>query len=147
VAAQAFREVYLAVDREAMLWSAPIPGAVQALAALSRAGLPLAVVSNADGRIADALSRAGLDGWFDVIVDSGVVGVEKPDPRIFDHALGRLGVDPSAAWYVGDSTAYDAPAAEQAGLMPWIVDHTGTRPPSHPRTVTGFRALLDAAGA
>lgn len=145
VPAAPFRETYLAVDREAMLWSAPIAGAEAALHALSDAGLRVGVVSNADGRIAQALARAGLDARLEVTVDSGAVGVEKPDPAIFDHALERLGVAPGATWYVGDSVAYDVAAAERAGLIPWVVDHAGTRPVRHPRTITGFEPLLEAA--
>lgn len=140
-----FRETYLAVDREAMLWSAPIAGAEATLRALADAGLRVGVVSNADGRIAQALARAGLATWLEVIVDSAVVGVEKPDPAIFDHALDQLGVSPEVTWYVGDSVAYDVPAAESGGLTPWLVDHTGWRPVRHGRTITGFESLLQAA--
>ena len=54
-----------------------------------------AVVSNADGRIAAALAATGLDRHFAAIIDSHVVGVEKPDPRIFHLALDACGVAPA----------------------------------------------------
>ena len=71
--------------------------AASALDALATAGVPLGVVSNASGQIEDVLSRSGVcqvgDGphvSMRVIVDSHVVGVSKPDPRIFDFALGHF---------------------------------------------------------
>ena len=70
VPVEAFREVYDALDAEALLWEQPVDGAVEALDRLRGAGVPLGVVSNADGRIAEALTRAGLADRFDVIVDS-----------------------------------------------------------------------------
>ena len=66
------------------------------------AGLKLGVVSNSDGRVAEALEAAGLRGYFDVVVDSALAGVEKPDPAIFRAALDVLDVPPAEALYLGD---------------------------------------------
>ena len=84
--------------RNAYLWRWPIPESVAALKALSAAGVPLGVVSNASGQIAEVLSRSGVCQAGDgvtrpvrVVVDSHVVGVAKPDPLIFDHALPFFG--------------------------------------------------------
>lgn len=146
VPVEPFRETYLEVDREAMLWSAPTPGAADTLAALRDAGVRVGVVSNADGRIAEALARAGLDEKLEVIVDSTEVGVEKPDPAIFEHALQPLGVAAAPrTWYVGDSAAYDVPAARGAGLRPWIIDHSGRRRVTTPKAITSFEPLVRAA--
>ena len=80
------------------------PRAVAALKALSAAGVPIGVVSNASGQIAEVLSRSGVCQAGDgdcvpvrVVVDSHVVGVAKPDPLIFEHALPLLRRDRSAA--------------------------------------------------
>jgi phosphoglycolate phosphatase-like HAD superfamily hydrolase len=59
------------------------------------------------------------------IVDSGVVGVAKPDPTIFDFALPALGKDPSEVIYVGDSVKYDVRSAEAAGVTPLHLDPFG----------------------
>jgi FMN phosphatase YigB (HAD superfamily) len=116
--------------RNAFLWRWAIPESVVALAALSATGLPLGVVSNASGQIAEVLSRSGVcqagDGphtAMRVVVDSHLVGVAKPDPRIFDHALPFFdGIERQEIAYVGDSVTMDIGAASAAGLHPILLD-------------------------
>ncbi|MBM3718827.1 MAG: HAD family hydrolase, partial [Actinobacteria bacterium] len=99
----------LAATRHAHLWRHPVPGAREALGILADAGIPIGVVSNASGQIAEILWRSGIcqvgGGPFTpvrCIVDSHVVGVAKPDPRIFDHALAHFGgIDRARILYVG----------------------------------------------
>ena len=74
------------------------------------------MVSNSDGRVEQALAAAGLRHYFDVVIDSALVGVEKPDPRIFHAALEALGVAPEEALYVGDLYDIDVLGARAAGL-------------------------------
>ena len=74
------------------------------------------MVSNSDGRVAEALEAAGLRAYFDVVVDSALVGVEKPDPAIFRAALDVLGVPPEEALYVGDLYEVDVLGANAAGI-------------------------------
>ena len=105
-----------AAHSERHLWSGGEAETGAALARLRAAGIRLGVVSNSDGRVAQALESAGLGGHFDVIVDSRIAGVEKPDPRIFHAALERLGVEPAAALYVGDVYEVDVVGARRAGL-------------------------------
>ena len=52
------------------------------------------------------------------VIDSRVVGVEKPDARIFQLALDALGVEASRSVYVGDTVKFDVRGAEGAGLHP-----------------------------
>jgi FMN phosphatase YigB (HAD superfamily) len=116
--------------RSAYLWRWPIPESMEALASLSAAGLPLGVVSNASGQIAEVLSRSGVcqagDGphvAMRVVVDSHLVGVAKPDPAIFEHALPYFeGIDPHEIAYIGDSVTMDIGAATAAGLHPILLD-------------------------
>ncbi|HJR16770.1 MAG TPA: HAD-IA family hydrolase, partial [Gemmatimonadales bacterium] len=61
-----------------------------ALDRLKAAGLQLGIVSNSDGRVEQALTAAGLRQYFDVVIDSSLVGIEKPDPAIFRAALDAL---------------------------------------------------------
>lgn len=103
------------------LWRDPLPGAREGVAAVRDAGFAVGVVSNADGRVAEDLAAAGFDGLFDVIVDSTLVGVSKPDPGIFSFALDGLDVAPGESWYVGDSVVFDVAGARAAGLAEVVV--------------------------
>ena len=61
------------------------------------------------------------------IVDSGAVGVAKPDPRIFHLALEAVGTTPDRAIHVGDAYQYDVRGARAAGVRPLLVDPLGIR--------------------
>jgi putative hydrolase of the HAD superfamily len=107
---------------ERNLWSLVRPGTVEALEALRGEGYRLAVISNADGRVESLLESVGLAGHFEFILDSAVVGIEKPDPRIFHLACDRLGVTPADALYVGDIYEIDVVGARSAGLRACLID-------------------------
>lgn len=92
------------------------PDVPEALAALEAGGVRLGVVSNWDHRLPGVLEELGLAGFFDAIVYSSAVGVEKPDGRIFAEALSRLGVPAEAALHVGDSRLEDVEGAEAVGM-------------------------------
>lgn len=109
------------MHRERHLWSAGDPRTAPALARLREQGILLGVVSNSDGRVDDALRAAGLRDSFDVVVDSSIAGVEKPDPRIFHVALEQLGVPAGDALYVGDVHEVDVAGAEAAGMAAALV--------------------------
>lgn len=111
--------------RSLELWSAVIPGVPEALARLREAGYRLVVVSNADGTVEEGLTRAGLRPYLHAVVDSHVVGFEKPDPRIFDHALSLFGSDPTRTLHVGDMYAADVVGARAAGLHALLLDPHG----------------------
>jgi len=123
--------------RNAHTWRWAIPESVIALQGLHAAGMPMGVVSNASGQIAEVLARSavcqegeGPHTPMRVIIDSHVVGIAKPDPRIFDFALVHFpGVELSRIAYVGDSVTMDVGGARAAGLHPILLDpyddHTG----------------------
>jgi putative hydrolase of the HAD superfamily len=109
------------------LWNVPLPGVAEALAELRDLGLQLIVVSNADGTVDQGLARAGLLDLVDRVIDSHVVGIEKPDPRIFEHAL--AGASPASALHVGDLYATDVVGARAAGLHALLLDPFDDWPP------------------
>jgi len=111
--------------RSLELWSAVLPGVPEALARLRAAGYRLVVVSNADGTVEEGLTRAGLRPYLHAVVDSHLVGFEKPDPRIFDHALSLFGSDPTRTLHVGDMYAADVVGARAAGLHALLLDPHG----------------------
>jgi len=98
------------------------------LDALRARGLALGVVSNADGRVEADLVRAGLRGRFATVVDSHVVGVEKPDPAIFHLALAHMDAEPATTLYVGDVFSIDVLGARSAGLAAVLLDPLGDYP-------------------
>jgi putative hydrolase of the HAD superfamily len=107
------------------LWSVEIPEAPAVLTGLKGRGLRLAVVSNSNGTVAELLRTVGLAEHVDAVVDSSVVGVEKPDPRIFHHAAAALGVRPEEAVHVGDLYSVDVMGARAAGCRAILLDPAG----------------------
>ena len=69
-----------------------------------------------------AFPRLGLAEYFDVILDSAVEGVEKPDRRYFELALSRAGATPDTTVHVGDFYNIDVVGARNAGLQAILVD-------------------------
>ena len=124
------------------LWRLRLPSTPGVLTDLCAQGITLGVISNADGRIAAILEKAGIAQFFDVIIDSYVVGVEKPDPAIFRIALDRMGVKPEHAIFVGDIYAIDVLGAERAGLQPVLVDMLGAYKNVRCRKIQHLRELL-----
>ena len=107
------------------LWSVCLPEAPGALDALRALGLRLAVVSNSNGTVARILEALDLTHRVDVVVDSAIVGFEKPDPRIFRHAADLLGVRPDEAVHVGDLYSVDVLGARAAGVPAILLDPVG----------------------
>jgi putative hydrolase of the HAD superfamily len=128
---------------ERHLWCSVTERSAASLARLRASGLRLGVVSNSDGRVEQALEAAGLRHLFDVVVDSTLVGVEKPDPRIFQAALDRLGVRPEEAIYVGDLYEIDVLGARAAGVEPVLLIELGTKTTHDCRTTTSIESLVN----
>ncbi|MFN8587065.1 MAG: HAD family hydrolase [Candidatus Eisenbacteria bacterium] len=122
---EALRRTWEYQRSDRFLWGVPAEGAREALDALAPSGLRLACVSNADGRAERILESCGVRAGLEFVVDSHVVGIEKPDPRIFALALGRLGVAPERALYVGDIRSVDAAGAAAAGMHFVLIDPIG----------------------
>lgn len=117
-----------------------LPGALEKARGL---GLRLGVVSNSEGRLPELFARVGLGGEFEIIVDSALEGIRKPDPRMFHRACERMGVAPDAALYAGDIPTVDVEGARGAGLRAALIDPLGFYPdvePSYPSVA----ALVDA---
>jgi putative hydrolase of the HAD superfamily len=110
------------MNHDVGLWRRPAPDARSVLARLHRAGRRLAVVSNAEGRVEADLVAAGLGEFLETVVDSHLVGVAKPDPRIFEICLGRMAGRADQAVYVGDVPALDVAGARAAGIPAVLLD-------------------------
>ena len=131
----AFFEAAYAHFAEPGVWRA-YPEVHDVLASLREEGYRLAVISNFDRRLRPVLADLGLADFFEAMVISSEVGADKPDPRIFEHALQTLGVLPGEAWHVGDDPKRDG-GAEAAGLRVYHLARPG-------RTLDDLAAALAA---
>jgi putative hydrolase of the HAD superfamily len=98
---------------------------VPCLSDLKARGFRLGVISNFEGWLTDVLRNLGLHDFFDVLAISGPLGVEKPDPKIFEWAVAEAGVEPWVCVHVGDQPYFDADAAAACGLRPVLLDRYG----------------------
>lgn len=99
--------------------------AVPTLEELRSRGLGLGIISNFEGWLDDLLRHLEIRELFEVVAISGVVGYEKPDPRIFSWAVERAGVSPSVCAHVGDQPYFDAEPAIECGLHGILLDRHG----------------------
>jgi len=92
----------------------------------------MGVVSNFYGNLAVVCREFGLDASFGAMIDSAVVGVSKPDPKIFSIALTALGAAPAGTFVVGDSYERDIVPAKSLGCSTiWLKGKSwGPPPPS-----------------
>ena len=137
------RDCVARMHRERHLWCSVPAGIRESLGRLRDAGLRLGVVSNSDGRVEQALAEAGLREYFDVVIDSSVAGIEKPDPAIFLAALDALGVEAEQALYVGDLYEVDVVGARAAGIDAVLLAAPGSTHRSC-RTTSSIADLVDA---
>jgi beta-phosphoglucomutase len=93
-----------------------------ALGALRDLGMPLGVLSNFGTQLPAILERLGLASFFEFVIVSAVVGVAKPDQRIFDLAVTEAGQARKRLLYVGDHIGDDIEGAQGAGLDAVLID-------------------------
>jgi putative hydrolase of the HAD superfamily len=127
--------------REENLWETVPDFVVPALQQLRTAGYRLVVMSNANGTLHHAFARLGLMPLVDIIVDSAVEGVEKPDPRFFELGLSRSGAQAERTVHVGDLYHVDVTGARAAGLRAILVDEADLRPDADCPRIRSIAAL------
>lgn len=152
-------ERVMEIEQEGWLNSVHVgPDVTSTLKWLRSAGLRLGIVSNAAYRpalMARQVSALGLTPYFDALTFSSAVGVRKPSPRIYQDALQRLDVDPTATLFVGDRVREDVrgPKAlgmravllrewrqeEDAGVADFVIERLGELP-------EGLAPLLSRTG-
>lgn len=101
------------------------PEVIEVLSELLSRGFRLGLISNWDSRLPGILSGLEIDHFFSEIVVSSLVELEKPDRRIFLLSAGRMNVPVEKAAHVGDDPLLDYKGAQEAGLLPFLVDRTG----------------------
>jgi putative hydrolase of the HAD superfamily len=122
-------------------------GAREVLTELSREHT-LGVVTNGEERLQSAkLTAIGLDSHVRHLVCSGSFGCEKPDPRIFHHALSLAGVTAEKAVFVGDSLTVDVAGARAAGIQAvWFNPRGATAPKDAPVPDAEIRGFAELPG-
>lgn len=118
------------------------------LAALAGPDIALGIVSNFEAWLEDLLGHLGVRDRFPVRAISGIEGVEKPDPVIFERALARMGVPADRSVYVGDNPEFDVDPARALGMTAVLIDRRGRFPDHEGLRIEDLRALgrvLEAA--
>jgi putative hydrolase of the HAD superfamily len=118
------REALVRNTQNSANWDQILPGTREALQRIG-GELPIAVISNADGRIEHLLRRCGIADCFRSITVSGIVGSEKPHPAIFEAALREMQAKPAESLYVGDVYSVDFLGARNAGMEAVLFDFAG----------------------
>lgn len=108
---------------------------------------PLVLVSNFYGNIETVLKDFGIRDYFQAIIESAVLGIRKPDPRIFEHGVKALGCQPGETLVIGDSYRKDIAPAEQIGCQVlWIKGEAWSEEENatfHPNTIESLGETLE----
>ena len=118
---------------------------VPALEALRGQGKRLGIISNFSPNCEALLRTAGLADYFDFFIVSGILGIEKPDPRIFEAAVTLANMPRADLVYIGDSVFHDIEGARGAGMAAILIDRANRFPDFSGARVTDLRQLVDSS--
>ena len=110
---------------ELNLWWLVPDGLGPALDAVRASGVPVVIVSNSEGMLDVLFDRLGIAKHFDLVVDSGKVGIEKPDAGIWQLALDAYPTSADRVLHLGDTYATDIAGAEALGFRAGLIDPFG----------------------
>lgn len=119
---------------------------VPVLERLRNEGMRLGIISNFEEWLERLLEQLGVTAYFDVRVISGVEGMEKPDPRIFELAMSRAGVIAAGSVYVGDDPRMDVEPAAALGMLPVLIDRRERFPDAAGARITSMQELPGVLG-
>lgn len=111
---------------------------------LKARGIAIGLISNWDTRLGDIFKELGLTEFLDCVVSSAAVGVHKPDPRIFEVALKRLGATAADAVHCGDHYFSDVIGARTVGITPVLMNRWQVELPADCVVVTSVEELVVA---
>jgi putative hydrolase of the HAD superfamily len=124
----------------------PFGDVAEVIAALQARGVRLGLVTNGGSAMQRSKIKAlGLEPALSVIAISSELGLEKPDPAIFRHALAALDCSTERAWFVGDHPELDVRGAVSAGLIGFWV-RTGVAIEADPPPGIVLHRLADLLG-
>lgn len=119
----------------------PYPESIEVLEELKYLSVPLYVVSNWDIELEKVLEDLGWTGYFDGIVASAVLGVEKPRREIFEEALRLSGLRADRAVMVGNDPVSDVRGAFEAGVDSVFVARKDQAAPEATHVLPDLRGL------
>lgn len=127
----------------------PFDGLQAMLESLKQQGVKLGIISNGKGKFQmDNIKALGIENYFDVILISENEQLRKPDPRIFQRALGRLAVQPRESVFVGDHPTNDIEAAQNADMYGvWKPSGLLDEAPSANAQISSLEELKDIIAA
>jgi len=132
------------------VWNRVVPASRDALRDIAELGMQIAIVSNAGGDTEPRMREYGIcqvgpgpAPEVGAILDSTVVGVAKPDPRIFELALEALDVPAERAIHVGDTPGADVDGAHAAGARPLLMDPYDFHPDLGVERVTSLADVVE----
>lgn len=99
----------------------PRPDAVQVLSYLKSHSYKAGLISNCSTSIPGILKGMSFAPLIDVSVFSSLIGIQKPEPRIYRMAAERLAVEPEKCLYIGDGDEHELTGAAQAGMHPVLI--------------------------
>ncbi|MDY7079817.1 MAG: HAD-IA family hydrolase [Chloroflexota bacterium] len=105
----------------------------------------LGVLSNFPTHLEETLRQHGIHGYFDFFVVSSLVGLEKPDPAIFELAIERAGVPKEEILYVGDQVDDDICGAQAVGLPAILIDRHNRWPEANCGRIRSLSELAEVA--
>jgi len=114
---------------------------LSALPELQQAGYFMAVLSNRDKPFDEVLESHNISGFFEYSLAAGEVGIYKPEPGVFEHALKQTNLTAEETVYVGDNYYADVVGARRAGLRPVLYDPDGIFPEADCVTIKSFDEL------
>jgi putative hydrolase of the HAD superfamily len=120
------------------------PGLAELLAACRSRGIPIGIISNWDLRLRPLLDELGFTRWADPVLISAEIGLEKPAPALFHHALRALAEPASSVLHLGDTWADDVLGATACGMQAAWLNPTARPLPQSLPGVHDVRTLADA---
>ena len=107
----------------------PRPEAVEVLRQLKSASMKIGLITDCSAEAPREWPNTSLAPWFDVTVFSCLVGMKKPDPRIYNLALSKLGISASESIYIGDGSSQELTGATAVGINAVLLKAPGEQHP------------------
>jgi len=106
-------------------------------------GLRLGILSNFPPHLEETLKQHGIHEYFDFFVVSSLVGLEKPDPAIFELVIAEAGCPREEILYIGDDLDDDIRSAQAVGLTAILIDRHDRRPEGGCVKIKSLSELLE----